>query len=324
MSDFQNNFTVLIHGGAGVIKKDAGGGVEHMNALTRIITQIHTFCKTNNNEIQAIDVVEYGVKLLEDEPLFNAGKGAVYTCQGTHELEASIMDGKDLSCGATSLVNTIKNPISLARIVMEHTPHVYVIGSSAIELAEQYGLEKVESSYYSTLTRYQHLLDAQAAQGIFNDHDDLNNKSKGLPTGTGTVGCVCMFQGHVAAATSTGGMTNKMCGRIGDTPIIGAGTYANDNTCAISATGKGELFMKHVVGHDISARMEYTQCSLHDSVRATVFSKLPSDSGGVIAVNRLGEFSMEFNTPGMFRAVCTENGLCQVGIWEDVKMISLP
>lgn len=226
------------------------------------------------------------------------------------------MDGSNLKCGSASLINNVKNPISLARAVMDYTPHVYFAGDGATRLATRVGLELVDPTYFSTPRRLKHLLDAKAVQGVLNDHDVINNTIK-IPTGTGTVGCVCVYKEHVAAATSTGGMTNKTCGRIGDTPITGAGNYANDKTAAVSSTGKGELFIQSVVAYDISARMEYGKQSLLEACEGTVYDKLPLESGGVIAVDIKGNCAMVFNSLGMFRASCDSTGKCEVGIWEE-------
>jgi beta-aspartyl-peptidase (threonine type) len=357
-------------GGAGVVSK----GIDSkpfFDALTRIMTDAYKFAKAGQSmkgkhSITALDLVEYTVTLLENDPLFNAGRGAVFTNDETHEMEASIMNGSNLQCGAVSLIKSVKNPITLARTVMEKTKHNYLVGESAEKLAIRESLELRNTTYFSTEKRREQLILAKKNNNIVNDHDlektenillntnkvpsseknesidmkdasSRGNKNRQLdtedmidknsrqdavdalfPGSTGTVGCVCMFQGHVAAATSTGGLTNKMAGRIGDTPIIGAGTYANDRTCAVSATGKGEEFMRYVAAYDVSARIEIGGMSLNDAVKDTVFKKLPTGSGGIIAVNSNGDYSMEFNSKGMFRGVCDSSGNCEVGIWEDL------
>lgn len=310
------DFVFLIHGGAGVISKTIESE-PYVSALKRIIQDSFNFAKNAN--VSAVDIVEFAVIQLENEPLFNAGKGSVYTEDGRHELEASIMDGTTLSCGSTSLITTVKNPISVARLVMDKTKHNYIIGENAVRLAENAGLAMVRNDYYDTEKRYNQLKIAKSADLVKRDHDiDVpNSTDEGGDLKKGTVGCVCMKSGHVAAATSTGGMTNKMSGRIGDTPIIGAGTYANDKTCAVSGTGIGEIFMSCVAAYDVSARIEFTNASLKDAVKGTVFHKLPIGSGGIIAVNSNGNYAMESNCGGMFRGACSSDGLGSIGIWED-------
>lgn len=311
-------FSVCVHGGAGVIAKTLNGQ-GYYASLQLIMEKVWFFCMKNleNDRITALDVAEYAVCLLEDDELYNAGKGAVFTTNGEHELEASIMNGEDLKCGAVSLVKTIKNPISLARLVLQHSKHTYLVGDSALSLADTYGLEKVEPSYYSTANRWKQLETARNADTVVNDHDLQTNNAMG------TVGAVVMYRGHVAAATSTGGMTNKQPGRIGDTPIIGAGTYASDTTCAVSCTGKGEEFMRRIVAYDVSAQMQYGNKSLQDAAKCTV-ANLPPECGGVIAVNAAGDVVMEFNSLGMFRASVSSDGIARVGIWEDMLEVQMP
>ena len=226
-------FTVAIHGGAGVISKDMPPE-DYYAALGRIVTNAKLFCEQSlsNLNIGAVDVVEFVVRELEDEPLFNAGRGAVFTNQETHELEASIMDGETLKCGATMLLSTVKNPVSLARRVMSDTPHICLAGSGAQSFAIKCGLETVDPNYFSTEKRRNQLKTAQQMDMIANDHDIKTEKDKA----TGTVGCVCMFKGHVAAATTTGGLTNKYAGRIGDTAIIGAGSIIYNGETNLMST----------------------------------------------------------------------------------------
>lgn len=304
-------FRFVIHGGAGVMSKEMDG-TPYYAALKRIVRDTYNFASTDNTS--AVDIVEFAVKLLEDEPLFNAGCGAVYTSEGVHELEASIMNGINLECGAASLITCVKNPISVARLVMEKTIHNYVIGPSVEKLAAHHGLEQVTQEYYHTEKRKEQLLEAQKLAIVCGDHLD---NGQDIGSSKGTVGCVCMKNGHVAAATSTGGMTNKRPGRVGDTPIIGAGTYADDRTCAVSGTGHGEVFMKHVAAHDVSSSMKKLKMGLLDAVKSTVYDTLPADSGGIIAVDPAGNFAMEFNCSGMFRGMCGSDGQGCVGIWEE-------
>lgn len=299
-------FRFLVHGGAGVISKSVDKA-PYVCALQRILKDTFEFSALST--ATAVDIAEFAVKELENEPLFNAGKGAVYTADKTHELDASIMDGSTLSCGATSMIKTIKNPVSVARLVMERTDHVFIVGDSAERLAVTSGLEQVDQSYYHTEKRLQQLHTAQQKNVVARDHD--------LEGAKGTVGCVCMKDGHVAAATSTGGMTNKMPGRVGDTPVIGTGTYANDRTCAVSATGQGEEFIRHVAAYNAAVRMELCGQSVQEAVKDTVWSKLPAESGGLIAVDARGNYAMDFNCGGMFRGTCGSDGLASVGIWEE-------
>ena len=340
------SFTIVIHGGAGVISKKIESQ-PYYEALRDILQETFSFASSKDG-MTALDVVEFGVMLLENNPLFNAGKGSVYTTDGTHELEASIMDGRTLQCGAVSLIKRSKNPVQLARRVMEQTDHIYLIGESAEDLAKP--SEHVDQAYFHTQKRWDQLQAAKKEGIVARDHDVETNETKdmsssGLVEEKGTVGCVCMYRGHVAAATSTGlsfplyayyyhsfpapltyslpsnssgGLTNKRCGRIGDTPLIGAGTYANDRTCAVSTTGKGEEFIRYTAAADVSARMEIGRLSLAQAAWQTVFRKLPKGSGGLIAVDCRGNVAMEFNSKGMFRGVCHSNGKGSLGIWKDM------
>lgn len=252
----------------------------------------------------ALDAVEKTVNYLEDNPLFNAGKGAVMNNEGKNELDASIMDGSNLAAGAVTCVTDIKNPISAARKVMTNSPHVLFAGAGASAFAKEQGLEIVPPSYFYTEKRHEELKRA------------LEREKKG------TVGCCALDRnGNLAAATSTGGMTNKRNNRVGDTPIIGAGTYANNNTCAVSATGHGEYFIRYTVAHDISALMEYKGLSLGEASGLVINTKLKNagGEGGVICVDRYGNVSMPFNTLAMFRAYATADGKTGVHIYGDEK-----
>jgi len=242
----------------------------------------------------SIDVVELVVRNLEDNPLFNAGKGSVFTNDGRNELDAAIMDGRDLNAGAVAGVGDIRNPISAARVVMEKSPHVLLIGKGASMYASQNGIELVDSSYFYTEKRWQLL------------QRSLQKAGK-----NGTVGCVALDkEGNLAAATSTGGMNNKRYGRVGDVPIIGAGTYANNNTCAVSATGHGEYYIRYTVAHDISALLEYKEMALSEAAKAVVNGKLSNEAGngGVIAVDKYGNIALEMNSTGMFRGWANSSG----------------
>lgn len=250
----------------------------------------------------SLDAVEKVVNYLEDCPLFNAGRGAVFTNDGKNELDAAIMFGKDLTAGAVAGVGDIKNPISAARMVMENSPHVLMVGKGASLFASQNGAEIVDSSYFYTEESYRTLQRAL----------ECDRKM-------GTVGCVALdTEGNLSAATSTGGMTNKRYGRVGDVPIIGAGTYANNSTCAISATGHGEYFIRYTVAHDISALMEYKGFSLDKAADDVVQRKLVDvgGEGGIIAVDKWGNVHLSFNSLGMFRAFATSSGEGCVAIFQ--------
>jgi len=286
-------YTILVHGGAGTISKSIPDSVkeEYLNSLTEALNIGKEILENGG---KSIDAVEQVVKYLEDNPLFNAGKGAVLTSEGKHELDASIMDGSNLSTGAVTLLTTVKNPVSLARLVMEKTQHVLLGGKGAEKFAEEMGLEIVPNEYFST-----------------------ENRKKQLEKSKGTVGCVALdIHGNLAAATSTGGRNNKMPGRIGDSPLINAGTYANNKTCAVSGTGIGEEFIRHTVAFNISALMEYKGMTLKEAADEVIFKILKKDDGGVIAVDKNGNYAMPFNTLGMYRGVAASDGIFEVKIWE--------
>ena len=235
---------------------------------------------------------------LEDDPKFNAGKGAVYTSEGTHEMDASIMDGSDLSSGAVACVTGIKNPISLARLVKEKTIHVLLVGEGAEKFAKEMNVQFEPEEYFNTQDRFQQW------------QEMLKDKK-------GTVGCVVLDKyGNLAAGTSTGGLTNKMPGRVGDSPLINDGTYANNKTCAVSCTGTGELFIKNTVAFNVSALMEYKNYSLQKAADEMIHKRLKPGDGGLIAVDKNGNYVMSFNTEGMFRGVANADGKFEVKIWE--------
>ena len=310
----QKEWAIAIHGGAGVISKDIDPKVraEYEEALAAALNHGKMMLE---NGTQALDVVEHVINMLENDPHFNAGKGAVMTADGTHELDASIMDGSNLACGAVAGVKTVKNPISIARKVMTETSHVLLAGEGADLFAKQQGVELVPNDYFTTEKRKKQLEASQKSSAAVldrtsADYFDYDKK--------GTVGCVVLDKkGNLAAGTSTGGMTNKKHGRVGDAPIIGAGTYADNNTCAISATGSGEEFIRFGVARDISAIMEYKKVSLKQAADEVIFNKLAKGDGGVIAVSHTGEIAMPFNSLGMFRGAADSEGLYTVKIWED-------
>ncbi len=291
-------YTLAIHGGAGTISRgsmSAEAQKDYEAALTQALETGEAWLKTGGD---ALTAVEKAVVVLENNPLFNAGKGAVFTHEGQHEMDASIMDGKFLFAGAVSGLKHIKNPVLLARKVMEEGTHVYLSGSGAELFGKKNGLAFETDEYFYVPLRYQQLQDALKSDSIVLDHTVTK------PDKFGTVGAVALdMHGNLAAATSTGGMTNKKHGRVGDTPIIGAGTYANNTTCAISCTGHGEFFMRAVVAYDISCLMEYKGLSLKEACRIVVYEKLVKlgGEGGLIAVDNKGNIELPFNSEGMYR-----------------------
>ena len=262
----------------------------------------------------ALDAVEEAVKCLEDTPLFNAGKGSVFTAEGTHEMDAAIMDGKTLNAGAVSLVTGIKNPVSLARDVMDKSYHVFLAGDGAMQFANQNGHEVKAPDYFYDEVRYQQWQGIKDSETFQLDH---SVKKDGK---FGTVGAVaCDQYGNVAAATSTGGMTNKKWGRVGDSPMIGAGNYANNKTCAVSCTGSGEFFIRGVVAYDVSCLMEHKGVSLEEAANEVIHKRIVEikGDGGLIAVDAHGNITMPFNTEGMYRASRSSNGSEYLAIYKD-------
>lgn len=309
------NYTIVIHGGAGTISESLPDSIkeEYYSSLRKAL-QIGRDILSNGGT--SMDAVEKVLMYFEEDPKFNAGIGAVYTSAGTHELDASIMDGRDLACGAVAGVEHIAYPISLARLVMEKSAHVLLADGGAEEFAKKMGVGLVPNSYFDTPERKEQLqeylkqlkVQDSSAKGGVNSHGK---------SGHGTCGCVALDEyGNLAAGTSTGGMTGKMPGRIGDSPLIGDGTYADNKTCAVSGTGWGEKFIKHAVAFNITALMAYKGMSLKDAAHEVIYKVLQPDDGGVIAVDKAGSYAMEFNTSGMFRGVATSDGTFEVKIWK--------
>jgi len=295
-------WSLAIHGGAGTIPKDIPAK-ERDAYLASLRSALEIGRGVLAEGGSSLDAVEKVVRFLEDDPLFNAGKGAVFTHEGTHELDAAIMDGRDLSCGSVAGLKTVKNPISLARLVKERSPHVFLVGDGAEAFATEMKVERVPNSSFDTPKRRAQLEEA------------LRQEKEEKPKGT--VGAVALDQqGNLAAATSTGGMTNKRWGRLGDVPVIGAGTYANNKTCAISATGWGEKFIRHTVAHDISALMEYSGLTLQQAADKVIHEKLEKDDGGIIGVAKDGSIALVFNSEGMYRGAADSKGRFEVKIWE--------
>lgn len=313
-------FSFCCHGGAGDIARDVEPA-KFYEPLIDITKEVYRFANAHlsDDSIQAVDLAEFAVSLFENCETFNAGKGSVLTSKGTFELEASIMDGATLSNGAALLLKRAKNPISVARAVMEHGEHCTMVGDEAESLAiTSRSVELVSQGYYFTQRRYDQLQMSKESGTVKKDHDLEKSEETADDIGKfGTVGCVCWYKGHVAAATSTGGMTNKLPGRVGDSAMIGCGTYANDQTCAVSCTGKGEVFIQHVVAHSVSSRISLGGASVQRAIKDVVHDTLPSDSGGVIAIDGEGIIAMEFNTTAMLRLSCDHNAQGRVGIWEE-------
>ena len=320
---------LAIHGGAGAIAREQTAPEvreRYEGALRQILEGAGAILAGGGT---ALDAVTEAVRLLEECPLFNAGQGAVFTRAGTHELDASIMDGSTLQSGAVAGVSIVRNPVLAARAVMEQGPYVFLIGPGAETFAHTQGLECVDPTFFSTEARRNELKRAQAAgDAMVLDHDGQSRAPVGATaTSTmapldeerklGTVGAVALDRhGNLAAATSTGGLTNKHPGRVGDTPLIGAGCYANNHTCAVSTTGTGETFIRMVAAYDVSAQMEYGGRSLDEAAGVVVHEKLPTlgGNGGLIAVDSKGNVSLPFNTGGMYRGYIRDGEKAWVAI----------
>ncbi|KAL3698241.1 hypothetical protein R1sor_012317 [Riccia sorocarpa] len=341
-------WAIALHGGAGRIVKSSISQSAREAAETALQEFLDAGCAALSDGASALDVVELVVRKLENCPLFNAGVGSVLTQRGTVEMEASIMDGRTRKSGAVSGLSTVVNPISLARLVMEKTPHVYLGFHGAEAFAKAQGVETRDPGYFITPGNKERLAKALEAGLCLLDHSVSPNPSgpggqQEVPQPDGqverddkyanghapnghpiaaeaqfeTVGCVALdINGHCAAATSTGGLVNKMVGRIGDSPLIGAGTYANE-FCAVSATGKGEEIIRNLCTKEVATLMEYKYLTLKEAVDTVIWKKLGEGNGGLIAVSRNGEIAMSFNTLGMYRASASEAGHREIGIWQD-------
>jgi len=311
-------YAIAIHGGAGTILR------------TNMTNEIEQKYKTALNESilageyillnsgLAIDAVEASIRSLENNPLFNAGRGSVFSHEGEHEMDASIMNGKDLMAGAVAGIKNVKNPITLAKSVMQHSNHVFMAGQGAEVFAKQLNIEMAPNEYFFEQMRYDQLIQAKSNDRI--DLDHVDNKFENGEKKFGTVGAVALdVFGNISAGTSTGGMTNKKHGRIGDTPIIGAGTYANNQTCAVSCTGHGEFFIRSVVAYDISCLIEYKGFSLKEACNLVVKDKLVKigGEGGLIALDARGNIELCFNSEGMYRASKKSNEEVYLGIYKD-------
>jgi beta-aspartyl-peptidase (threonine type) len=316
-------FRLAIHGGAGAIARDKMTPEKEAAYRADLERALRTGHEVLKNGGTSLDAVEATIKVLEDSPLFNAGKGAVFTHDGRNELDAAIMDGATLKAGAVAALHRIKNPISLARLVMERSVHVLLVGDGAEQFAHEQGVAFVSPKYFWTPERWKALEDAKK--------QEAEERAKGKKAARvvrlaededhkfGTVGCVALdHNGNLAAGTSTGGLTNKRYGRVGDSPIIGAGTYANNRSCAVSATGTGEFFIRAVVAHDIAALMEYKGLSVQAAADEVVQDKLVKlgGDGGVVAMDHDGNVAFSFNTSGMYRGWIDEDGKVTVEIYK--------
>lgn len=313
-SAFAQGPVLVIHGGAGNINKSNipdSAEILYKEKMTEALERGYQILENGGTSLQAVNAT---INILEDSPLFNAGKGAVFTSHGTNELDASIMDGATLNAGAVAGVRHIRNPIDAAIAVMERSPHVMLTGDGAEQFAKSIGVELVDTSYFYTERRFKQLFRAKEREKeLQGKYWVESNQFK-----YGTVGAVALDKdGNIVAGTSTGGMTNKKYGRIGDAPIIGAGTYANNETCGISATGHGEYFMRSVVAYDISALMQYKSLSLQQAADEVVKNKLVElgGSGGVVGLDKNGNVVMSFNSNGMFRGYIKKPGEANVFIY---------
>jgi len=306
-------FSIAIHGGAGTLVKGMMTPdleAAYKSALQLALTEGY---KVLENDGKAVEAVAIAVKFLEDSHLFNAGKGSVFTAAGTHEMDASIMDGKTLEAGAVSLITGIKNPVTLAKDVMEKSEHVFLAGDGAMQFAKQLDYKIEDPSYFYDEFRHNQWLEIKDTDSFQLDHSTKKDSK------FGTVGAVaCDKEGNIAAATSTGGMTNKKWGRVGDSPMIGSGNYANNKTCAVSCTGSGEFFIRGVVAYDVSCLMEFKGLSLEEASNEVVHKRLMEikGDGGLIAVDTDGNIAMPFNTEGMYRASKSSSGKEEISIYK--------
>lgn len=297
-------YAIALHGGAGRdwLELDANEQAATKESLRQALTIGKTILADGGT---SLDAVEQVIRHLENDPLFNAGRGAVFNCAGGHELDASIMDGRDRACGAVAGVKTVKNPISLARLVMQETRHVLLSGDGADLFAKEKGVDLVDQEYFWTQRRYDTW--QRVKQQQTDDHQ-------------GTVGCVALDKhGNLAAGTSTGGLTNKLYGRVGDSPIVGAGTFADNKTCAVSCTGVGENFIRNAIAYDVSARMAYKKQPVEEAVHEILTKTLDASKdglGGIIVVTHEGKITMQFNTGAMARASADSTGSMEIALGE--------
>ncbi len=312
-------FGLVIHGGAGNIYKERYIPRQEEAYRKKLEEALQAGYDILSGGGESLDAVETVIKILEDSPIFNAGKGAVMTSEKTIELDAAVMDGRTLNAGTVAGIKHVKNPISLARSVMEKSKHVMLIGEGAEVFAREQGFEMVDNNYFFTDKRLKEIEELRARERK-EKKKDVSESVMEKDYKYGTVGCAALDkQGNLAAGTSTGGIANKRFGRVGDVPIIGAGTYANNKTCALSATGQGEFFIRNVVTHDISALMEYKELPIDQAADILINEKVAAHNavGGVIGIDKNGNITMVFNTKGMFRGYVKEDGRKFIAMYSD-------
>ena len=308
-----SNISLAIHGGAGTILKSKmtpEKEKEYFDVLETVLREAYSILRSGSS---CIDVVEHAVSMLEDSPLFNAGKGSVFCANGMHEMDASIMEGLNRNAGAIAGVQSVKNPIGLARMVMEKSDHVFLCGPGAEKFAREHEIPLKSDSYFYDEYRFRQWQDLKGSDKFALDHSDTEDGK------FGTVGAVALdSSGNIAAATPTGGMTNKKYGRIGDSPVIGAGTYANNSTCAVSCTGDGEYFLRGVTAYDVSCLMEFKGLSLKEASEEVIHNRMLNikGSGGLIAIDNKVNIAMPFNTEGMYRASVDKDGNSDIAIYK--------
>ena len=311
----RQRFAIAIHGGAG--KTPEKMTPDEIKAVESSLAKALAIgVEALDGGRASLDAVEQVIRFLEDDPLFNAGRGAVFNSAGGHELDASIMEGKTKACGAVAAVRTVRNPISLARLVMEKTRHVLLTSDGAEKLADEMQVERVENAWFDTDKQRQEWERVKAAAaGKQSSTRGTATTGRGFEEHYGTVGCVALdAHGNLAAGTSTGGLTNKKYGRVGDSPIVGAGTYADNATCAVSCTGTGEEYIRHAVAYDISARLAYLKQPLKEAVSHNLRQRLKPGDGGIIAVGADGTIVLDYTTGGMARAAADASGFREVKI----------
>jgi beta-aspartyl-peptidase (threonine type) len=309
------DIAIVIHGGAGTILRENMTSEREAMYRGKLTEALEAGYSILSNGGTSVDAVEATIRIMENSPLFNAGRGAVFTSQGRNEMDASIMDGATLNAGAVASVTNIKNPISAARLVMTESPHVMLVGAGAGIFAAEHGLETADSAYFWTQDRWDSLQRARDKENVKTDAITPPKKQGKY----GTVGCIALDRdGNLAAGTSTGGLTNKQWGRVGDSPIIGAGTYANNETCGVSGTGVGEYFMRGLIAYDVSAQMAYNDLNL-DATASVVIGKLTAmgGAGGFVAMDGHGNIAMPFNTKGMYRGYIKADGVVHTFMYKE-------
>ena len=310
-------FGIVVHGGAGTILRERMSAELEAEFRAGLKDALMAGSKILSSGGTSLDAVHRAVNSMEDNPLFNAGRGSVFTSDGGHQMDASIMDGSNLLAGAVAAVRNVRNPVTLARCVMEQSPHLLLAGDGAEKFAQAHGIAMEPDGYFHTARRWDQLLEAKADQSRKSGQaETVPPKPKSL----GTVGAVALDRaGNLAAATSTGGMSNSKFGRVGDSPVIGAGTYANNATCAISTTGHGEFLMRGVIAYDVSALMEYKGLALQVAAELVIHGRLTGmgGTGGLIAIDHLGNFALPFNTPGMYRGYLMDGTPAVTAIFRD-------